>query len=818
MAVSTKKEIQFAEVLLPLAIPKTYTYSIPQEFVDQISFGIRVEVPLRNKLYSGIVINTHNNPPDGGTRFITSVLDKTPVINSFQFEFWEWISRYYCCKLGEVMNVAIPSGLKLSSETKFVLNNESLIDTIELSDDEYLVTEAMTIQREMTADVIQDILNKKTIYPVIKSLMEKRVLYVKEELKQKYKPRLQDFIQFNEDFKNDVEAALEYTTRSEKQTRALLALASLSRKKKWVAKKAIYEMAGVDNAVVNALIKKGLVQLERKEVSRIEMSKGEDAFDIAPMSEAQSIAFTEITNGFDNDKVCLLHGITGSGKTRIYIEFILNTLKEGGQVLLMLPEIALTTQIVSRLKRQIGENLLVYHSKVNDHSRVEIWNKALYADQLFVGARSALFLPFYNLKLIIVDEEHDPSYKQDNPNPRYHGRDSAVMLARMFGAKILLGSATPSLESIYNVKKGKYHYVKINSRYGDAVLPDVEIVDLKESYKKGLVKNNFSKKLLDEISETVTRKEQVILFQNRRGYAPVQRCNFCSWTAGCPNCDVSLTYHQSLNELKCHYCGYRQSKTNECPSCGNDDLQLFGIGTQKIEEFLKSNFPEFRVSRFDYDTTRSKENQENILYAFKNGEIDILVGTQMITKGFDFDNISLVGIVSADSLFAFPDFRATERSFQLLVQVSGRAGRRKNKGKVIIQTFNKDHPVLTDVIKNRTEPFYERELTDRKEYVFPPYYNLIAVWLKHVDFDKTKQAAIQLTNMLTSKLGKRIQGPIDPPLIRVRNRYRQIIYIRFEKESKAVNLVKGILQKAVLKLREDKNMRSVRIAIDVDPY
>ena len=812
------KEPLFVEVLLPLAIPKTYTYAVPLNLVDMIQFGIRVEVPLRNKLYSGIVLSSHSERPISKTRNVISILDNEPVISQTQVAFWEWMSRYYCAHLGEVMGVALPSGLKLASESRFLLNQNAPLDEIELSDDEFLITEAMSIQQELTIDTIQDILDKKTVYPVIRSLMQKRILYIKEELKQKYKPKQEEFINLMPPFDDDLDAALELTSRSEKQARTLLALMSLSRIKPLVSKKALYEKSGANRSVIKALEKKEIIQIQKLDVSRIELDENKEDFTLSPLSERQEEALDEIHLNFDEDRVTLLHGVTGSGKTRLYVSLILDVLSKGGQALLMLPEIALTNQIVKRLEVQLGNQLYVYHSKINDHQRVEIWQAAMQTNKLFVGARSALFLPFQNLDLIIVDEEHDVSYKQSSPSPRYQGRDSAIMLGKIHNANVLLGTATPSLESMHNCRTGKYGYVQLEARFGNAVLPTVEIINLKEAYKKGLVKEHFSKDLLDAIGDTVSRGEQVILFQNRRGYAPVQRCNFCGWTAECPNCDVTLTYHKAISQLKCHYCGFHQKHSDECPACGNHDLRMIGTGTQKIESALGELMPELRIGRFDYDTTRSKGRQEEILNDFRLRELDVLVGTQMITKGFDFEHISLVGIISVDGLLSYPDFRAAERSFQLLVQVSGRAGRRSRPGKVLIQAFRTDHPVLKDVIDNRIEEFYKRELQERSDYVFPPFYYLIAIWFKHHDLKKTKMAAKTYSNMLRSALGSRVQGPVDPPIIRVRNQYQQVTYVRIEKQQKTLNRVKKIVTEAVNKIKQDKNIRQVHITIDVDPF
>jgi len=814
---NTSTQPLFVEVLLPLAIPQTYTYAVPVDLVDKIQYGVRVEVPLRRKLYSGLVLDQHHNRPISKIKHVVSVLDDLPIIRPHQIDFWKWMGSYYSSHLGEVMSVALPSGLKLSSETKYVFNVAINLDGLPLTDDEYLIAEALSIQHELTTEQIKDILDKKTVYPIIKRLMEYRVLYIKEELQYRYKPKTEDYVQLRPPYDKQLEVALDLASRSEKQQRALLTIMSLAKKHEWIRKKDIYKKAGIDSSIIAALKKKELITVEPHEVSRLSRTTSKKHL-LTQLSNAQRVAYDDINSHHNDGRVVLLHGITGSGKTRIYIELINNVLAQGSQALLLLPEIALTTQIVGRLEDQVTGDLLVYHSKINDQKRVEIWKAALTNSHLFVGARSSLFLPFSDLKLIIIDEEHDPSFKQDSPSPRYNGRDSAIMLAHLTDAKVVLGSATPSLESRYNSHQNKYGYIHLKERFGASVLPEVEVVSLKECYKKGLMRDNFSVPLIDAIRDTVAVGEQVILFQNRRGYAPVQRCNFCEWKAECPNCDVSLTYHQSIGDMKCHYCGFRQKKLDKCPDCGNEDMHLLGAGTERIEEVLATHLPEVRAARFDYDTTRSKARLDQILTDFRMGNLDLIVGTQMITKGFDFDHISLVGIINADSLLSYPDFRAAERSFQLLVQVAGRAGRRSKPGKVIIQAFDTDHPVIKDVLTYDYESFYKRELSDRKISIFPPFFYLVAVWLRHKDLQKTKSAAQKLADMLKSKLGKRVQGPVDPPLMRVRGAYQQVIYIRIEKDSKTPQKVKTLISKAQSIISKDKEIRQVRITVDVDPY
>lgn len=810
-----EEQIRYCEVLLPLAIPKTYSYSIPVQLLEKVQFGVRVEIPLRNKLYSGIVVKIHGDKPEYKTRHILSVLDDEAIITEKQYDFWTWLADYYCALLGEVMSVALPSGLKLASETKVLLNEGVDYLTAELTDQEYLVAEAVSIQNELTIDQIRDVLGIKTVYPVIKELLKKRVLVIKEELKQKFKKKSEDFIRVLVD---NVEDALSFTSRSEKQTRALLSYFSLQPKMKHVSKAMIYEMADVDSATIKGLEKKELIELYALEKSRINLSDNGLQSDFGKMSEAQTEAVEKIHVAFENKKTVLLHGVTGSGKTRIYSELIHKVLSEGGQVLYLLPEIALTNQIVSRLEEMIGENMLVYHSKINEHQRVEIWNAAKYTSKLFVGARSSIFLPFDNLRLIIVDEEHDSSYKQQSPNPRYQGRDAAVYLASLYGANVVLGSATPSLESYYNASINKYAYVRMDQRFGEAQLPEVVLVDLKADYKKGLIKEGFSKTLLDAIEDALSRSEQVILFQNRRGYAPVQKCKFCDWVAECANCDVSLTYHQSVNELKCHYCGYKNRISNQCPACGNHELEFIGMGTQKVEEILPKYIEGAKIARFDYDTTRTKAKQEIILSDFEDGLIDILVGTQMVTKGFDFERISLVGILNADSLLSYPDFRASEKSYQLMMQVSGRAGRRDKRGKVIIQTYSTSHPVIQEVDQAREEDFYQRELKERNKFNYPPFTYYMAIWLKHKDLKLVKEGADFYSKILSKKLGKRVIGPVDPSILRIRNHYHQIIYIKSEKKPGIINKIKSFVLDTKRQLLHEAKFKSLSISLDVDPY
>ncbi len=810
----------YADVAIPLAIQRELTYSIPEELKDKLALGFRVEVPLKSKLYSGLVIKIHQEEPAYKVKSIVSVLDEEQIISEKQLVLWQWMASYYCCTLGEAMSVALPSGLKLSSETRLVYNEQINLEAFELSDDEYLVSEALQIQKELTIQLIQDLLNKKTVYPVTRSLLDKRILFIKEELIEKFKPKKVEVVRLNKEYEGSEGniKALDLVKRSDKQTRALLSLFDLMRKNPFVTKSNIREMSGVDGAAVNALYKKGIVHIEKKEISRLgEDSKSENPREIE-LSEDQQAIVEKLANDNSLPTIHLLHGVTGSGKTSIYISMIKEVMKSSGQVLYLIPEIALTSQIVNRLEAVFDKDLLIYHSKINNDRRVEIWKDMMYKGSLVVGARSSVFLPFHNLRLIIVDEEHDRSFKQDNPNPRYNARDTASYLSKLYGAQVILGSATPSLESFQNVRLHKYEYSHLAKRYGDVHMPVMKLVDLRNFYKAGKMLGSFSPTLKDAVEDALDKKEQVILFQNRRGYAPIVKCIVCAWTSDCSNCDVSLTYHQRFNELKCHYCGFKASKPVNCPACGSSDLHLLGLGTQKIEEEIKELFPVAKVRRFDYDTANTRRKHQELIYEFESRQIDILVGTQMISKGFDFENISLVGVLNADTLLGFPDFRAEERTFQLLTQVSGRAGRRSKQGMVVIQTFNPGHPVLQDVIGYDIQRFYARELSARSKFIYPPFFRLINVWFRHKQLNTTREAARIVFGQLVKKHGKRIGVPHDPPLLRVRGRYQQLILIKIEKRSARINEIKSDLLEARNHLQTLKDFRSVRVGIDVDPY
>jgi primosomal protein N' (replication factor Y) (superfamily II helicase) len=817
--------IKFVTVIFPLALPKLYSYSVPDEMQSDIKPGIRVEVSLKNKLYSAIVAETHEDLKlEYTSKPIIAVLDKIPLVTEHQLTMWRWMAEYYCTTVGEVMNVAMPSGLKLESETRVVFNGDFSDQAHDLSDDEYLVAEAVSIQNELTILQIQEILNKKTIFPVLRSLLDKRVISIKEELIEKFKPKMASFMTLNEPYKSDINRlteAFDLVTKSEKQTKVLLAFVQLSRNKHFTLPVSdICQLSGTDNSVVQALVKKEIFTVSKQTLSRIFNNGGgnDETEALQTLSEQQIIALEEIGTCFDNKTPVLLHGITGSGKTRVYAELIHWNMAVGKQTLYLLPEIALTTHMVERLKTIFGAEVLVYHSRMNNQERVEMWNAVLMGAKIILAARSGIFLPFIHLGLIIVDEEHDPSFKQNDPNPRYNARDTAIYLSTMTGADIILGSATPSLESYSNAVNKKYGLVHMADRHGESVLPKIRIVDLKDEHKDKRFGGIFSFELITAIEDALVNKSQVLLFQNRRGYAPTINCHMCGWKADCANCDVHLTVHKAFNELRCHYCGTRTKLPVQCPACGNHDLFEQGFGTEKIEEDIKALFPTALVARLDMDTAKTKIAFENIIHDFEERRIDILVGTQMITKGLDFGNISLVGVLNADGLLRYPDLRANERAFQLLTQVSGRAGRRAKQGQVIIQTYNPSHPVIIETMHHMYDRFFERESAERKAFVYPPYFRMIQIELLHKNAGTCAHAATIYTEMVRKLIGNRIIGPAVPSISRIRGQYIQTITIKMEKDTKVVSKIKQIILEEREKLRLIPACKSVRVNIDVDPY
>lgn len=814
----------FATVVLPIAVRKSYTYAIPSDLIHKVKFGIRVEVPFgKNKLYAGIVKDVSQEPPGYKTKPIISVIDEEPVITKKQMQLWQWMAGYYCCTLGEVMNASLPSGLKLASETRIVLGpfyNENL-DAQNLTDNEFIIAEALTLQNELKIGDVKKILNKKTIYPIIKSMLDKKVIYLYEELKEKFKAKTISCVRFQEPYASDeslLKEAFEKTKRSNKQQEALLAYLQLSKKQEFVKRQEICTLAHLDTSVIKAIEKKGIFEIYKREVSRLG-GYSEETTDVSPLSLQQENALEEIETKFNEKDVILLHGVTGSGKTRVYIELIKKAIEKGEQVLYLLPEIALTTQIVGRLQKVFGKQIMVYHSRMNNNERVELWRAAYAGKPILLGARSSLFLPFTNLKLIIVDEEHDPSFKQNDPAPRYNARDTAVFMSHLYNAKVILGTATPSLETYRNVLASKYELVEMPERFGGLKLPEVVLADMKEESKNRKMQSHFTTTLIDELKAALERGEQAILFQNRRGYSPTVLCTTCGWKSECVHCDVSLTYHKYSDHLRCHYCGYMSHVPETCAACGNVHLDLKGFGTEKIADELQIYMPTgTKIARMDWDTVRGKNSLEKLINDFEEKRIDILVGTQMVTKGLDFDNVGIVGILSADHLIHFPDFRASERAFQLMLQVSGRAGRKHKQGKVVIQTYKTDHPLVLDVLSNNFRAFLKREMTERKNFKYPPFHRLIKISLKHKKRGTVQQAAEYFGNELRIKFKDKVIGPAEPGIPRVRSFYLQDIILKLDKNARLLKEAKSQIHTIQTALHKTKGFSTVRIVVDVDPY
>lgn len=819
----------FVDVILPLSIPNAYTYRVPFEMNAEIGKGKRVIVPFgRSKYYTAIVKNVHENVPQNYTaKYIEGVLDEAPIVTPHLFKLWDWISDYYMANIGDVMNAALPSNFKLASETKISLHPEYNRDEYTFSERELLIIDALELQAELTLKEVAELLKVKTVQPLIKKLIEKRAAIVSEELNAKYSPKYATFVQLHETIDSEevlenLLNQLEADKRSEKQVNALLKLIDLSG---WhnavqipVLKKKLIE-EGVSASALNSLAKKEIISIFSAEISRLSLAKN-TVNEIKTLSESQQRAYREIKTEFQSKPIVLLHGVTSSGKTEIYVKLIQEHLAKGEQVLFLLPEIALTTQLISRLKKYFGDLVGVYHSRFNQNERIEIWNKVLANDpkqfRIILGARSSVFLPFQSLGLIIVDEEHENSFKQYDPAPRYNARDTAVVMSKLYHAKVLLGSATPSIESYYNATEKRYGLVELAERFGGVQLPEIQCADIEKETKQKTMKSHFSSFLIHEMEEAFERKEQIILFQNRRGYNPVWSCEMCGWTPQCKNCDVSLTYHKSSNALKCHYCGYFVSPPASCGGCGSRKLKMLGFGTEKIEDELGLYFPNITIKRMDLDTTRAKNAYQTILTDFENREIDVLIGTQMVTKGLDFDNVGLVGILSADQMLNFPDFRAFERSYHLMSQVAGRAGRAKKRGKVIIQTFDPNHWIIQKVMQHDFLGMYTQEVIERRNFHYPPFFRIIVIRLKHKNKDTLEIGAATLAKSLKSIFNDRVLGPEIPPVGRVRNFYLKNIRIKYEREA-SPKKVKTHIQTKIEHFLSDHDFRSIRIDIDVDP-
>ena len=814
----------FIDVILPIPLKQTFTYEVNKDEAMFLKQGMRVAVPFgKSKLYTGIVYAIHQVAPQGyETKSIDQILDENPIVNEIQIKHWEWMADYYMCTLGEVLRAALPNAFLLESETIITLINKEPKDKFKLSDQEFLVLEALQVQSSLHINDIRAILDKKNVVSILQSLLEKGVIGVQEEVYEKYSPKIKRYIKLSSDFSSEesLKLLLDSLTRAPKQKQVLMTLFMLSSKeKKPIESVFLQKKSDTSSSVINGLVGKGVLEEYFIRKDRIAYD-GNDSSDIKKLSDAQSEALNKIKTSFETKNTALLHGVTSSGKTEIYVQLIEEILKQKKQVLYMLPEIALTTQLISRLQYYFAEKISVYHSKYSISERVEVWNNVLENKpkaQIIIGARSSLFLPFSKLGLIIVDEEHEPSFKQYAPSPRYNGRDSAVVLAKLHNAKVLMGSATPSLESYYNAKNDRYGLITLKKRFGNVMMPAIELVDIKEKYRKKLMNGHFSDRLLEEINLSLKNNEQVILFQNRRGYSPVIECNTCGVSPQCPNCDVSLTYHQYKNQLRCHYCGYNVPKMVSCIACGSETLDHKGFGTEQIELELKELFPDSRIARMDQDTTKRKHAHAKIIEALELQEIDILVGTQMLAKGLDFRHVSLVGVMNADNLLNFPDFRAHERSFQLLQQVAGRAGRTKKRGKVIIQTYNPYHQILQQVSINSFDEMYKQQMEDRYQFKYPPYYRMIKIVVKERSFQKMDKSSIWLAKALKIKLKENVLGPETPSVGRIRNMFITNILIKIPKDQ-SLQKTKEYINSIMRNFNSIKEFSSVRVIIDVDNY
>lgn len=816
----TERETFFVEVILPLSLAKNYLYRVPFELNDQIAVGKRVIVQFgKNKIYTALIKHISTAAPQVyEAKYIIDVIDQAPVVNTMQLQFWDWMASYYVCNEGDILAAALPAGLKLASETIIVWRDD-LSEEVILTDKEAAIVEMLKAKQRLSIDDIIKLLGQKTVFPIIRSLIEKEIVYIAEEVIEKYKPLLKPYLKLNSFYQEEenLKELFGLLERAPKQLDALMAYLNLSKGNAEVSRQALLEYSNCGQAAVKSLLDKDIFILTKKAVSRL----NDDVDDLIlnfKLSEAQQIARSAIDEQLKTKDVVLLHGITASGKTQIYIKLIEEAIAGGGQALFLLPEIALTTQIVERIKKYFGDAIGVYHSKFNDFERVEIWNKVLNGTyKIILGARSAIFLPFNELKFIIVDEEHESSYKQHDPAPRYQARDAAVYLAHLHRAKMVLGSATPSIESYYNALNHKYGLVTLTERFGGVQLPSHEVINIAEETKKKKMVSYFSSKLVDDITSSLEQQEQVILFQNRRGYATILICATCGYTPKCVNCDVSLTFHKSSGKLHCHYCGYHENSLKVCPACGSVHVEQKGFGTERIEEELSLIFPEAKLARLDVDSTRTKNSLQKIITDFQDKKTDILIGTQMVAKGLDFENVTLIGVINADTLLNYPDFRAFERSFQLLSQVSGRAGRREKQGKVCIQAYDDQHRIIKQVVANDYVQMYEDEILERSQYNYPPFSRLIFISLKHKDADVLNAASQQFATTLRSRLGSRVLGPEQPLISRIRNYYIRQVIIKSDKHT-AIQKVKKLLREEITNFNAEKVFRGVIIQLDVDPY
>lgn len=819
----------YAHIILPVPLPKLLTYCIPDEWDELPEPGCRVVAPLgASKLHTGIIHSYTEKPEEGYVpRELISQIDTLPVVTPSQIKWWEWLAEYYLCTLGEVMLVALPSGLKLETDSWIERTDEAEINWEVLSDREFLIMEALDSHPAITLGDVSKMLGIKTIQPILRSLVEKGLIQIGKEVKSRFKPKVETFVQLAPEWDDEkrLEEFFSELMRAPRQMEILTNFIRLSnryaRKIESISKKALLDNGRFPDSAYKELVKKGVLKEERVEIGRLKKDAIGQA-EMKPLSSAQQQALIELNESFKSKNTSLLYGVTSSGKTEIYSYLIQEQVNIGKQVLFLLPEIALTTQLIQRLQRLFPGFLGMYHSRLNENERVEIWRNVLQFSgesshyQVIVGARSALFLPFQNLGLIIVDEEHDSSYKQQDPAPRYNARDAAQMLAARHGAKVLLGSATPSLESFHLALSGKYGFVKLMERYGNAMLPEITTENLSTARKQKNLIGHFTPGLVQKITEVTGRKEQVILFQNRRGFSLVTQCQKCGWVPQCKNCDISLTYHKHSNHLRCHYCGYSEPMPGACRQCQSTELSQKGFGTEKVEEEFAESFPDLTAIRMDLDTTRRKFALEEILRDFADQSAQVLIGTQMVSKGLDFENVALVGVLNADNLLYYPDFRSYEKAYQLLAQVAGRAGRRTRRGIVIIQTYQPEHEIIKQVIQHNYEGMYQQEMQERHLFEYPPFTRLISITLRAREYELARDVSKKAAEMLQKKYVNQILGPEVPSIAKIKNRYyfRILIKIPRAESSKAI---KANLKRLEAYFKADLTNRPVEWIFDVDP-
>ena len=810
----------YIDVLLPIAIKQTFTYSISEKEAAFLKQGMRVSVPFgKRKLYAAIVINIHTNSPDlYEAKEIDCILDDKPLVLKTQLALWQWMASYYMCTHGELLKAALPSALLLEGETIITKTETNIVDTNTLKDDEFLVYEALQFKSSLKIQELTKILGKKTVLPVAYRLLEKKLIVIEEYVVEKYTPKVIKWLRLNSSIKEEqLPELLESLKNAQKQRELLLQYFTLKAIQPKITVKELLDKAKASQASIKGLVQKGIFEIYEEQTDRIDFSK-DQLNEKRELNKYQAIAYSEIKKEFEQKNVCLLHGVTSSGKTEIYSKLIKQVLGKNKQVLFLVPEIALTTQLIERLKVFFGSYLVVYHSRFSANERVEAWQRILNSSDkplLVIGVRSSVFLPFSNLGLVIVDEEHEQTYKQYEPAPRYHARDTAIVLAHSFKAKVLLGSATPSIETYNNAKKGKYGLVELKKRHQNVQLPDIELIDLQKKYKKREMKGHFSDRLIERIQESLDAGEQVILFQNRRGYSSIQECTTCGTVPQCTQCDVSLTYHKHTKQLRCHYCGYQIAEQIACRACGSTSLTTKGLGTEQVEVELKELFPKVNIARMDQDTTRGKYGHQKIIAQFENQEVSILIGTQMLAKGLDFKNVSLVGVMNADGLLFFPDYRAHERTYQLLSQVSGRSGRSSKRGKVLIQSFNPLHQILQQVSTNNYVEMFEEQLQERRQYKYPPFCKMILFTVRHKDFNKTNEAADWLAKSLKASFKQNVLGPEFPAVSRIRNQYNKNILLKIPLQQNLSD-TKSYIMKVLKTFEAIRNYNGVRVIVNVD--